>query len=71
LGKPEIAAQAAATRAKTPEARKFWEKIAMALHKSKEFAILAGVGLLVGMAPPPVNAKQVEGQAGKFVLCKL
>jgi transcriptional regulator with XRE-family HTH domain len=65
LGKPEIMAEASAARAKTPEARKAWEKVAALLHEAKDFAIVAAIGLACAMPATQADARVMTQEASK------
>jgi len=56
LGRPEIMAEAAATRAKTEKARAMWERVASVLQKCTTFGIFAALGFSGVLASTPVEA---------------
>jgi len=66
FGKPEIMAEAMATRAKSDKARTMWERVAVALNKCTTFGVLAAVGLIASPPPAEASAQPVQAQASRL-----
>lgn len=69
LGKPEVMAECMAARARTPEHRAAWERVAR-LCSQATMALVAGA--VVGLAAPsPPKPRRSWDSPERFVLCKL